>query len=335
MSSGALHVERSVLRSPATALFGTMSVEGGALTIDSSLVLGDTSGVYVHASSAANPASAIVRHTTIDGGAPGADGASNGVRVSVGTGLAHADVSDSIVVDALTATGGGTLRCTSSDVPPSASADIECGADRANGHSDPASLFADLPGGDYRLKAGSPAVDTGALEPLAADESAIDLAGMPRVLDGDLDCAARSDKGAYELTGFACVPPAPVRPPRPSPAALDRTPPVLGKVAVTHRKARVARATTPKGTGFRFTLSETASVEIRLQRLTTGRHRRWVSAGTLPLYAGKRGANTARFSGRVRGHKLRAAKYRATLQATDLAGNRSARRTVTFAIVRR
>ena len=47
------------------------------------------------------------------------------------------------------------------------------------------------------------------------------------------------------------------------------------------------------------------------------------------------GANSAFFNGRVAGRALRPARYRATLQSADAAGNRSAARRVAFRIVRR
>ena len=49
---------------------------------------------------------------------------------------------------------------------------------------------------------------------------------------------------------------------------------------------------------------------------------------------GKAGANSRRFSGRIRGRALRRGEYRLILVATDAAGNRSARVTLRFRIVR-
>jgi hypothetical protein len=56
--------------------------------------------------------------------------------------------------------------------------------------------------------------------------------------------------------------------------------------------------------------------------------------GTLSR-AGKQGANSHRFSGRIGRRALRPARYRASLTATDKAGNRSSVRRVRFRIVRR
>ncbi len=58
-------------------------------------------------------------------------------------------------------------------------------------------LFVDEAAGDYRLQPGSPAVDTGEEMP------DMDLAGRPRPMDGDLDGASVSDRGALEESGEA------------------------------------------------------------------------------------------------------------------------------------
>jgi hypothetical protein len=63
----------------------------------------------------------------------------------------------------------------------------------------------DLPPGflsatDYHLRPDSPLVDFGDPAELAADESATDLSGQPRIADGKGVCTARRDMGAYEFT---------------------------------------------------------------------------------------------------------------------------------------
>jgi hypothetical protein len=50
--------------------------------------------------------------------------------------------------------------------------------------------------------------------------------------------------------------------------------------------------------------------------------------------AGRAGANSTRFSGKVRGRRLPAGRYRVTAVATDPAGGRSLARTAAFRIVR-
>ena len=57
-------------------------------------------------------------------------------------------------------------------------------------------LFVDAGGGDYRLTPQSPCIDAG-LPTLAGP--GVDVAGMPRILDGDLDGGMRVDVGSHEF----------------------------------------------------------------------------------------------------------------------------------------
>jgi hypothetical protein len=74
----------------------------------------------------------------------------------------------------------------------------------ANSSSDP--LFRDRWNGDYRLLSSSPAIDAGTNS--APSISSYDLAGVPRILDGDSNGTAVADMGAYEY-GAPTLNPAP------------------------------------------------------------------------------------------------------------------------------
>ena len=112
----------------------------------------------------------------------------------------------------------------------------------------------------------------------------------------------------------------------------------------------VATRKAPKGTRFRYTLSEAATAVIDLQRILPGRRKdgkcrkptaklrqakkckRYVSRGKLTrLSLG--GPNRVSFSGRLGRKKLAAGKYRAVLTATDLAGNKSKRAAAKFRVL--
>jgi uncharacterized repeat protein (TIGR01451 family) len=122
----------------------------------------------------------------------------------------------------------------------------------------------------------------------------------------------------------------------------DLTAPVFGTLRMTNRTfavapkrgARAARAR--RGTAFAYTLSEPARVELTIERKATGRRsgRRWVRAGSF-VQDGAAGANKKRWAGNVGTKVLKPGAYRASVVATDAAGNKSAARRLSFRIVRR
>jgi hypothetical protein len=118
----------------------------------------------------------------------------------------------------------------------------------------------------------------------------------------------------------------------------DSTAPVLSRTRLSRKRFRVARAATPRaaaarrGTALTFRSSEAASLSIKLERaLPTRRFKR---AGTLTRRI-KAGAGKVALTGRIGRKPMAAGKYRATLVATDAAGNRSKRVIVKFTIVKR
>lgn len=76
-------------------------------------------------------------------------------------------------------------------------------------------LFTNAAAGDFGLGAGSPAIDAGDPTGLGTGESATDLAGNPRIADGNGDGTARTDMGAFEV-------PAVVKPPLDPPEIARR-----------------------------------------------------------------------------------------------------------------
>ena len=154
------------------------------------------------------------------------------------------------------------------------------------------------------------------------------------------------------------APPVPRAPLAPGDTEL----PIVGEVSMLRRTFAVGRASTPvaarrkakkpkKGSAFRFSSSEPASVSILVQRQVKGRKskkkcvkatkrnrrakscKRYVKAGELSRRAA-RGPNTVPFSGRIGKKALKPGSYRATLVATDEAGNKSLPARISFKIVR-
>jgi hypothetical protein len=113
-----------------------------------------------------------------------------------------------------------------------------------------------------------------------------------------------------------------------------------------------ARRRARRGTTFTYRLSESARVLFTIEQRASGRRVgrtcqrptrrnrsrracvRYVKIGSFAA-AGDAGTNRKSFSGRIGRRSLRPARYRATLVATDAAGNRSAAKRLNFRVVRR
>jgi hypothetical protein len=221
-------------------------------------------------------------------------------------------------------------------------------------------------GGPTRTMApatGSPVVDAGSSFGLTVDQR-----GLPRRSDflSLVNAGDGSDVGAVELQSSDRPPPAPGSPGGRTPGprggnGLDTTPPALTSASLTNKTFAVntrraaevpVAARAKRGTVFRHTLSEDARVLVTLQRARAGRRvgrscrkrarsnrkrrrcTRFVRAGRFAKQS-TAGANRHPFSGRIGRRSLRPGKYRATLVATDAAGNRSASRRLKFKVVKR
>jgi hypothetical protein len=142
----------------------------------------------------------------------------------------------------------------------------------------------------------------------------------------------------------------------PAPIRADTTRPALGALGLARRVFRAARSgpsasrAAKVGTRVGFTLSEPSSVTVAVQRRSTGRRlgqrcvaatranrgrkrcTRWLTKkGAFPV-AGKAGANSFRFSGRLARKRLSPGPYRLAARAKDQAGNASLLRYANFSI---
>jgi hypothetical protein len=157
---------------------------------------------------------------------------------------------------------------------------------------------------------------------------AVDHNGKPRAEDGDGDCAAISDVGAFEFQAAAnpaCVPaPAPI-PTEPTNAPPITTPtadaaPVLDRfrVAKRIRLGRRLPKLTDSARAIRFTASEQATVILRFKPLRGGKAKRL----QVPVPSGEA---HLRFAGRLsRSNRLLPGRYAVRAVAIDKGGQRSA-----------
>ena len=158
--------------------------------------------------------------------------------------------------------------------------------------------FTDPSGGDFSLGASSPLMDAGTPGGLDVGEPGTDVTGAPRITDGNGDCSAQRDIGAYERAAAACAAPGsgePVPASQPPAAGADTTAPRLTNVKLRRRHRALV---------VRFRLSELATVQVKIG--TRGAARRLAA-----------GARTVRIA-RVPRHRLRV-----SLIATDPSGNRA------------
>lgn len=99
--------------------------------------------------------------------------------------------------------------------------------------------------------------------------------------------------------------------------------------------ARDARKRAKRGSTFRFRLSEAADVRIAIARaVRRGGRTRYVAKGSLRRRNLDAGPASISFSGRIERAALAAAAYRATITATDDAGNRSLPKRASFRVVK-
>lgn len=137
----------------------------------------------------------------------------------------------------------------------------------------------------------------------------------------------------------------------------DRAAPVLGTLSIMPKRFAVGKASTalsarkkrrtPQGAMVRYTLSEPARVSFTVERLRKGHKKGRVCKAKGPgrpcvllvrqatlTRTGISGANQLAFSGRLGRRKMSPGSYELVVQAVDPAGNRSAKKTVRFTIVR-
>ncbi len=168
--------------------------------------------------------------------------------------------------------------------------------------------------------------------------------GLPDPTPADATASRVTPVDVPAAAPTPAVPTAPTVPPAPTvPSALpDRTAPVLGALRAVGKMRR------GKAASIRTTLSEGASVSVRVERVVAGRRvgkacrtgrrtgRRcsiFRLVGTVKA-TGKAGTVTIRLPARIKRKALARGRHRLRVTATDAAGNRSKVRQLTITVVR-
>jgi hypothetical protein len=140
---------------------------------------------------------------------------------------------------------------------------------------------------------------------------------------GHADFAFIDSAGAVHDSGaVTCTPGA-------SRGRPDTRRPRVTRVSMSRKRIR-GSAKSSRRLVFSYLLSERASVDITIKRVS--------KRGTVSLrrlsQAGRKGRNRKRYSGTHDGRPLRPGLYRAVVEATDLTGNASVPKTVSFRVLR-
>jgi hypothetical protein len=381
LTKGELLLQRSriIVPSDATNSEGVLVSQSTAgtfpLTVDSSTIQGGNQALSAIAS--LGTINGVVRHTTLDSGALGVkDASTTGIDVNTqGNGHADVTIANSISLEQHNTVAGNfppTLSCAFSDVVSQPNCDSSAGNPAGNSSSTPSALFVDAATGDYRLKPTSPAVDTGSTTSLAAGESATDRAGQPRIVDGNFDCIARRDKGAFELQGQSS--PCPGVPASDAAAASGAGASGAGATGVVapgdgrapsmsltvnpssfapaNAGGSLARRKRKTGSVVTYRLDEASTVTFTVEKAARGRRvgracrrptrrnrkrrrcTRLVRVRGSFTHQGAAGQNRFRFTGRLARKALRPGRYRLVGSPVDAAGNRGKRVARAFRIIR-
>jgi hypothetical protein len=117
--------------------------------------------------------------------------------------------------------------------------------------------------------------------------------------------------------------------PAATPGRADTRPPRVTRVKASRKRFR-AGSRSSRRLLFRYVLSERATVEITIKRVS----KRRASSLRRLTDAGRKGRNAKRYSGTFGGRPLRPGHYRAVLEATDRSGNVSTPKTVSFRVLK-
>lgn len=249
---GVAGLERLLVeRDRINASIGVTTAQGGDVAVRDTLIklLPDTAnptfssvGLYSDIFLSGNTTATIdAKNVTIVGGSSPNDIGVWSIASDSSGPIVDASLSSSIITDVETslkrtgAQGVATLEAEYSNFDPATINSTNPGGSgilsQGPGNVNVAPGFVNAAGSDFSLASSSPLIDIGDPAALGGDESTTDLAGNPRVVDGNGDGTARRDIGAFEYQ-----PPAPPPPP-------DTTPPdtQAGKFKKKVKKGKSAK----------------------------------------------------------------------------------------------
>lgn len=358
-------IQNSTVRSSSAAVHTNVLAVGVNLTVDSSLLLGGNPyDVEWIQETPSKPRLLTIAGSTLDAGVLGNNDSSpvNDLFAATNgppTAPAVARIEGSILMEQQSAVLASasdqlTVTCSYSDVPSQkqvakgTEGEIDCAnGENGNTTTPAASLFV-TPGSNYGLLPGSSAIDSvpaGAISlPFGLTPSVTDLAGAPRVVDGNGDCVALQDRGAFELQGHSAPCPSP---PGPSPKAVPGSitnlsiAPSVFYAAPSGATIAKKKAKKSYGATVSYRDSQAATTTFTVLAQTSGRTQgKACKRSSKANKHGKRctivtalgsfshtdvaGANKLRFSGRLKGRKLAKGSYKLQAVPHNAAGNGAA-----------